>query len=60
MRQMKFVLCTIGMLFSPALEKFGLFRTIPMERLVVDEASQIFVGDYLVSWNIHWNESDGT
>ncbi|KAG8915393.1 hypothetical protein FRC01_003678 [Tulasnella sp. 417] len=47
MRKMKFVLCTIGMLFSPALEKLGLFRTIPMERLVVDEASQIFVGDYL-------------
>lgn len=44
---MNFVLCTIGMLFSDKLESVGLFRTIPMERLVVDEASQIFVGDYL-------------
>lgn len=49
MGNMNFVLCTMGMLFSDKLESLGLFRTIPMERLVVDEASQIFVGDYLVS-----------
>ncbi|KAG8984717.1 Small subunit (SSU) processome component, partial [Tulasnella sp. 427] len=47
MGNITFVLCTISMLFSPVFEKIGLFRMIPMERLVVDEASQIFVGDYL-------------
>lgn len=49
MPELNFVLCTMGMLFSETLEGIGLFRTIPMERLVVDEASQIFVGDYMVS-----------
>lgn len=41
------ILCTLDMLFNFQLGK--LFHMLPMERLVVDEASQIFVGAYAVS-----------
>jgi hypothetical protein len=43
------VLCTLGMLSNPALVERGVFDTIPVERLVIDEASQINVFDFLVS-----------
>ena len=42
------VLSTVSMLYSPRLAKGRLFDLIPFERVIVDEASQIFVGDYLV------------
>ncbi|KAI0644849.1 P-loop containing nucleoside triphosphate hydrolase protein [Trametes meyenii] len=35
------ILCTISMLSNPAIDNCGIFRLVPVERLVVDEASQI-------------------
>lgn len=49
LKGVKIILCTMNMLFSQTLDKIGLWTKLPLERLVVDEASQIFVGDYLVS-----------
>ncbi|KAG8921563.1 hypothetical protein FRC02_000174 [Tulasnella sp. 418] len=40
------ILCTVNMLFNKQVDK-QVFNAIPLERLVVDEASQIFIGDYL-------------
>ncbi|KAG8994071.1 hypothetical protein FRB94_010188 [Tulasnella sp. JGI-2019a] len=43
----KVVLSTVDMLFQSTLQKKGLFGIIPVEYLVVDEASQIYCGSYL-------------
>jgi len=43
------ILSTIGMLSNPTLEKNRTFDLVPVERLVVDEASQINSFEYLVS-----------
>ena len=37
----KIILCTLSMLSSSALVKCNILEYVPMERLVVDEASQI-------------------
>ena len=41
------ILTTLGMLSNPAFD--DLLELVPMERLVVDEASQINVTEYMVS-----------
>ncbi|THV03704.1 hypothetical protein K435DRAFT_270038 [Dendrothele bispora CBS 962.96] len=41
------ILSTIGMLSNPALERNGTFSLVPVERLVVDEASQINNFEYM-------------
>ena len=46
----KIILCTIAMLSNPNMESFGVFKRIPVERLIVDEASQIDTVEFLVSW----------
>lgn len=38
------------MLSNPGLEKCGLFKLVPVERLIVDEASQIRIFEFLVSF----------
>ena len=38
------------MLSNPNMESFGVFKRIPVERLIVDEASQIDTVEFLVSW----------
>ena len=43
------ILCTVSMLSNPGLVQLGFFRYIPVQRLVIDEASQIYVGQYIVS-----------
>ncbi|KAH9925859.1 P-loop containing nucleoside triphosphate hydrolase protein, partial [Epithele typhae] len=43
----KVILCTLGMLSNPALIDCGLLRLVPVERLVVDEASQIDSSEFL-------------
>lgn len=43
------ILCTISMLSNPAIDECGIFRIIPVERLVVDEASQIDTFEFMVS-----------
>jgi hypothetical protein len=42
------ILCTLSMLSNPILDDRGLYELVPLERLVVDEASQIEVGEYMV------------
>ena len=41
------MLCTLGMLSSNALRMQGAFRKAPLHTVVVDEASQIEIGDYI-------------
>ena len=42
------VLCTLGMLSNPKLHDCGLFRIIPVRTLVIDEASQIDIFEFMV------------
>jgi regulator of nonsense transcripts 1 len=44
----KVVLCTLGMLSNPQLDNCGLFDVIPVRSLVIDEASQIDVFEFMV------------
>ncbi|KAG5643663.1 hypothetical protein DXG03_000543, partial [Asterophora parasitica] len=41
------VLSTLSMLSNPILDRAGVFQVVPLERLVVDEASQIKIEDFL-------------
>jgi hypothetical protein len=42
------VLCTISMLSNPMLAQANVFAVVPVDILVIDEASQINVSDYIV------------
>lgn len=42
------VLCTVATLSNPKLNDCGLFRVIPVRSLVIDEASQIDVFEFMV------------
>lgn len=42
------ILCTLSMLSNPILHERGLYHLVPVERLVIDEASQIEVGEFMV------------
>jgi regulator of nonsense transcripts 1 len=42
------VLCTLATLSNPKLNDCGLFRAIPVRSLVIDEASQIDVFEFMV------------
>ncbi|KAF9478008.1 hypothetical protein BDN70DRAFT_809730, partial [Pholiota conissans] len=42
------VLCTLSMLSNPALLKNGTFTILPVERLIIDEASQINIYEFMV------------
>ena len=44
----RIILSTLGMLSNPVLHLVGLFLTVPVERLVVDEASQIKMEEFMV------------
>ena len=43
------ILSTLSTLSNPALDQNGMFRIVPVERLIVDEASQIRIFEFLVS-----------
>ena len=43
------MLCTLSMLSNPGLDSHGFFRHVPLERLIVDEASQIDTFEFKVS-----------
>ncbi|KAI0712807.1 P-loop containing nucleoside triphosphate hydrolase protein [Cerioporus squamosus] len=43
----KVILCTLSMLSNPALHQFGVFKHVPVERLIVDEASQIDTFEFM-------------
>ena len=45
------ILCTVAMLSNPSMDSFGVFRRIPVEQLVVDEASQIDTAEFLVGFH---------
>ena len=42
------ILCTVSMLSNPALVDAGIYHLVPVERLVVDEASQIDSFEFMV------------
>jgi hypothetical protein len=42
------VLCTLSMLSNPMVVNCGLFDLLPMKSLVIDEASQIDVFEFMV------------
>ena len=44
----KVILCTLSMLSSSALVKCNILEYVPIERLVVDEASQIDMFEFMV------------
>jgi len=48
-RDITVVLCTLGMLSNPKLAGCGLFDIIPVKSLVIDEASQIDIFEFMVS-----------
>ncbi|EIN09738.1 hypothetical protein PUNSTDRAFT_44029 [Punctularia strigosozonata HHB-11173 SS5] len=41
------ILCTLSMITHPRLQKVGLTRLVPVSTVIVDEASQIEIGDYV-------------
>jgi len=42
------ILCTLSMLSNPILDDRRLYELVPLERLIIDEASQIDVGEFMV------------
>lgn len=53
----KIILCTLSTLSNPALESCQMFKVVPMMKLVIDEASQINVFEFMVRLNLcslHW------
>lgn len=49
----KVILCTLSMFSHPRLAYTGITRIVPVETVIVDEASQIELGDYLPLWSLH-------
>jgi len=42
------ILSTLSMISNPALDDNGTFKVVPMERLIIDEASQINTFEFMV------------
>jgi len=42
------ILCTLSMMSSEQIVKSGFTEFVPVEILIVDEASQVEIGDYLI------------
>ena len=42
------ILCTLSMFSNPGLDARGVFKLVPVQMLIIDEASQINVSDYMV------------
>ncbi|KAH7913562.1 P-loop containing nucleoside triphosphate hydrolase protein, partial [Hygrophoropsis aurantiaca] len=47
------ILCTLSMIFSPILQRQSVFRYAPLKAVVIDEASQIEIGDYIPMFTSH-------
>ena len=47
------ILCTLSMLSSQPLQRSGILRVVPIKTMVVDEASQIEIGDYIAVFTEH-------
>ena len=41
------ILCTLDTISNPKLREFGFTQAVPINRVVIDEASQIEIGQYL-------------
>ncbi|TFK48133.1 P-loop containing nucleoside triphosphate hydrolase protein [Heliocybe sulcata] len=41
------ILCTLSMLSNPVLQEKGIYDQVPAERLIIDEASQIGLSEYM-------------
>ncbi len=48
------VLCTLSMLSAPCMDSLRLFDLIPVERLVIDEASQVGTFEIMVCLYPSW------
>ena len=48
------VLCTLSMLSNPTLHNCRAFSVVPVERLIIDEASQIDAFEFMAS-NMHYS-----
>ena len=48
------ILCTLSMLSNPILDDRRVYELVPLERLVIDEASQIDVGEFMVGGLWPW------
>lgn len=44
----RIILCTLSMLSTPTMALYGVFKLVPVERLIVDEASQIDTFEFMV------------
>ncbi|KAG2110288.1 P-loop containing nucleoside triphosphate hydrolase protein, partial [Suillus discolor] len=53
LRNSPVILCTLSMLSSVALRMHGGFKAAPLRTLVIDEASQIEIGDYIPLFTSH-------
>jgi hypothetical protein len=42
------ILCTLSMLSNPILDDRRVYKLVPLERLVIDEASQIDIREFMV------------
>jgi len=49
----RIILSTLGMLSNPVLHLVGIFSAVPVKRLVIDEASQIKMEDFMVRIPCH-------
>ncbi len=49
----RIILCTLSMLSNPFLDDASVYSFVPVERLVVDEASQINISEYMVRLGMH-------
>lgn len=45
------ILCTLSMFSNPRLQRTGCTRIVPVHTVIVDEASQIGLGDYFPLWS---------
>ncbi|KIM33489.1 hypothetical protein M408DRAFT_60908 [Serendipita vermifera MAFF 305830] len=50
------VLCTLSMLTNPLLQKLEFYNYMPVKNVVIDEASQIQLGDLLPLLHLHGHE----
>jgi len=46
------ILCTLSMISNPALFDNGTFEVVPLERLIIDESSQINVFEFMVCFEL--------
>ena len=49
------ILCTLSMMSSDRVVKSGFTEFVPVETLIVDEASQVEIGDYLIPFSRFYN-----